>query len=145
MSKHAYEEGLYRSAATTPLLLPPPLPPPPPFSYPGSEIGFTILRCPWKPGTSGLYARCTFFALYSTALRSRYAIFQRFFLFFFYENRNFHGSLRIIKEDIVYYRYRNALTLTSAKQDTREKERERERERKRERKKRKSIKNIYNL
>lgn len=28
------------------------------FSFPGprDEIGFTILRCPWKPGTSGLCA-----------------------------------------------------------------------------------------
>lgn len=62
-------EGLYRPAAL--------------FLSTGDEIGFTILRCPWKPGTSGLYVRCTS-VLYPTALRLEYAIFQRGFSFLFF-------------------------------------------------------------
>lgn len=50
------------------------------FSSPGDEIGFTILRYSWKPGTSGLYVRCTF-VLYPTALRSEFAIFQGGYFF----------------------------------------------------------------
>lgn len=61
----------------------PPPPTLPPFSSPGGEIGFTILRCPWKPGTSGLCAARTFI-LYPTRLLSEYAILQCGFFFLFF-------------------------------------------------------------
>lgn len=68
-------------------ILPPSLPP-----FSPSEIGFTILRCPWKPGTSGLCARCTS-VLYPTGVShpsmpsscgSFFFLSPSFFLFFFF-------------------------------------------------------------